>query len=72
MALHRGTHGCKPACLHLNGEVRFGTRGELGDEPEGDELQAGPLLVRGGQSFVHPGADPEGRPVSTALAFVES
>jgi len=47
-------------CLHLNGEVRFGTRGELGDEPEGDVLQAGPLLVRDGQSLVHPGVDPEG------------
>ena len=48
------------ACLHLNGEVRFATRDELGNEPDGDVLQAGPLLVREGRSLVHPGADPEG------------
>jgi len=48
------------ACLQVNGKVRFATRDELGDEPEGDVLQAGPLLVRDGRSLVHHGADPEG------------
>ncbi len=49
------------SCLHVeNGEVRFAARSELGDEPEGDVLQAGPMLVRGGRGLVSPGSDPEG------------
>jgi hypothetical protein len=48
------------ACLHVDGDIRFAPRGELGEAPEGDVLQAGPLLVRDGQSHVDPGADPEG------------
>ncbi len=49
------------ACLHVvGGEVRFAARDELGDNPEGDLLQAGPMLVRDGRGLVSPGSDPEG------------
>ena len=49
------------ACLHAtNGSVRMVPRTELGDDPEGDVLQAGPLLVRDGVGLVSPGVDPEG------------
>jgi hypothetical protein len=49
------------ACLHVaGGDVRFAPRDELGDDPDGDVLQAGPLLVRDGEGLVSPGSDPEG------------
>ena len=49
------------ACLQgLDGEVRLAPRDELGDDPQGDVLQAGPLLVRDGVGLVSPGSDPEG------------
>jgi len=49
------------ACLQVaNGDVRFAARSGLGDDPEGDVLQAGPMLVRDGQDLVSPGQDPEG------------
>ena len=49
------------ACLHVaNGDVRFAPRSELDDHPEGDVLQAGPMLVRDGNGLVSPGSDPEG------------
>jgi len=47
------------ACVHVaGGEVAIARRGELAPEPPGDLLQAGPLLVRGGEPCV--AGDPEG------------
>ena len=49
------------ACLHVHpGRVVIARRDELPADPRGDLLQAGPLLVRGGEIVVEPGADPEG------------
>jgi len=36
------------ACVHVDGAVRLAPREELGAEPPGDLVQAGPLLVRDG------------------------
>jgi len=47
------------ACVHVDGSVRLAARDELGAEPSGDLVQAGPLLVRDGRSLVD-GSDPEG------------
>jgi exopolysaccharide biosynthesis protein len=46
------------ACVHIDGSVRLAARGELAEEPAGDLVQAGPLLVRGGRPVE--GADAEG------------
>lgn len=49
------------ACVHVErGEVRLAARRELGDEPRGDLLHAGPMLLRGGRSAIRPGLDTEG------------
>lgn len=49
------------ACVHsLDGDVSLRSRLELPAEPEGDLLQAGPMLMRDGVSLVEPGSDPEG------------
>jgi hypothetical protein len=48
------------ACLHVDGTVRLARRDELGADPAGDLLQAGPLLVRDGRSLVEDGDDEEG------------
>ena len=49
------------ACVHsLDGTVSLRSRLELPDEPGGDLLQAGPMLLRNGISLVEPGSDPEG------------
>jgi Phosphodiester glycosidase len=49
------------ACLHLSGdEVRIARRDQLDDAPRGDLLQAGPLLVSGGQPVIADGDDAEG------------
>jgi hypothetical protein len=49
------------ACLHVHrGEVAIAPRGELPADPRGDLLQAGPLLVRGGEPVIIDGEDPEG------------
>ncbi len=49
------------ACLQVtNGDVHFAPRSELGDHPDGDVLQAGPMVVRGGRGLVSAGSDPEG------------
>ncbi len=49
------------ACLQVsNGDVRMVPRYELGDDPGGDVIQAGPMLVRDGEGLVSPGVDPEG------------
>jgi Phosphodiester glycosidase len=47
------------SCVHVDGTVRLALRGDLGAEPAGDLVQAGPLLVRDGRSVVD-GADREG------------
>jgi hypothetical protein len=47
------------ACVHIDGEIRIARREDLPDEPTGDLLQAGPLLVRDGMSVID-GHDTEG------------
>jgi Phosphodiester glycosidase len=47
------------AVVHIDGDVRFAARAEVPDEPSGDLVTAGPLLVRGGRSLVD-GEDREG------------
>ena len=47
------------ACVHVDGAVRIAARRELGAEPGGDLVQAGPLLVHEGRSVID-GSDPEG------------
>jgi len=47
------------ACVHVDGDVRIAARRELGPEPGGDLVQAGPLLVHDGRSVVDD-TDPEG------------
>lgn len=49
------------ACVHsLDGNVSLRSRPELPAEPDGDLLQAGPMLIRNRASLVEPGSDPEG------------
>ncbi len=49
------------ACVHaVDVEVRLAGRRELGEEPRGDLLQAGPMLVGEGRALAQPGVDPEG------------
>jgi len=49
------------SCVHVEGgNVRVAARHELADQPRGDLLQAGPLLVRDGRSLIRDGFDPEG------------
>jgi len=49
------------ACVQItNGELRIARRDQLGAAPAGDLLQAGPMLVAGGEMAVVPGQDPEG------------
>ena len=49
------------ACLHVAGGVpRIAPRDELGAQPRGDLLQAGPLLVRDGRAVYDRAGDPEG------------
>jgi hypothetical protein len=47
------------ACVHVDGTVRIARRDELGADPRGDLVQAGPLLVRNGRPIVD-GGDQEG------------
>jgi Phosphodiester glycosidase len=42
--------GPRRACVHVDGSIRLAPRGELGDDPSGDLVQAGPLLVSDGRS----------------------
>ena len=51
--------GPRRACLQMDGEVRIAPRERLEAEPPGDLLQAGPLLVSGGEP-VALGEDREG------------
>ena len=49
------------ACVHVDGgALAIARRPELPARPRGDLLQAGPLLVRGGEPVVCDGEDPEG------------
>ena len=47
------------ACLHVDGSVRITRREEIPDDPSGDLVQAGPILVSGGRSVID-GEDSEG------------
>ncbi|MDA0183165.1 phosphodiester glycosidase family protein [Solirubrobacter phytolaccae] len=47
------------ACVHFSGGVRVAAREELPEQPIGDLIQAGPLLVRDGVSVID-GTDAEG------------
>ena len=49
----------KRGCVHIDGSVRIARREELGDDPRGDLVQAGPLLVSDGRSLID-GEDREG------------
>ena len=51
--------GSERGCLNVDGQVRIARRGQLPEDPAGDLLQAGPLLVSGGRSLID-GSDPEG------------
>ena len=52
---------CRRGCLHVEGDqVVIVSRDELADEPDGDMLQAGPILLRERAILIHPGDDPEG------------
>jgi hypothetical protein len=44
--------GSRRACVHVDGGVRIAPRAELGADPRGDLVQAGPLLVSDGRSVV--------------------
>jgi hypothetical protein len=58
-------------CLHVEGgRPRIAARRELPDEPRGDLLQAGPVLVREGEPAIRDGKDPEG--FSAAAAQFDS
>ena len=49
------------ACVHIGPDgPRIARRDEIGERPQGDLLQAGPLLVADGNSVLADGADPEG------------
>jgi hypothetical protein len=45
------------ACVHVDGSVRLARRRELGADPPGDLVQAGPLLVHDGRSAIDAGDD---------------
>jgi Phosphodiester glycosidase len=51
--------GPKRGCVHIDGGVRIARREELGEDPDGHLLQAGPVLVSGGRSQID-GTDREG------------
>jgi hypothetical protein len=44
--------GSRRACVHADGGVRLAARDQLPEEPGGDLLQAGPMLVAGGVSVI--------------------
>jgi phosphodiester glycosidase len=49
----------KRGCVHIDGGIRIARREELADDPSGDLVQAGPLLVSEGRSLID-GHDREG------------
>jgi len=53
--------GAIRACVHAeNGRVSLAPRGDLPATPDGDLLQAGPMLVAAGRSLIRSGEDLEG------------
>jgi hypothetical protein len=52
--------GARRGCVHADGSIALAPRGELPTEPEGDLLQAGPMLVRAGRTLIRRGEDREG------------
>lgn len=49
------------SCVHIeDGGVALAPRDALPTHPEGDLLQAGPMLVEGGRTLIRDGEDPEG------------
>jgi hypothetical protein len=52
--------GACRGCVHADGRVALAPRDELPAEPDGDLLQAGPMLVRAGETLIRPGEDREG------------
>jgi Phosphodiester glycosidase len=52
--------GARRACVHADGTVLLASRADLPAEPQGDLLQAGPMLVVAGESLIHRGQDLEG------------
>jgi hypothetical protein len=52
--------GVRPAVLSVGDGIRIARRADLPGEPDGDLMQAGPLLVEGGEIAFDPGADTEG------------
>ena len=57
--LATGSWAPKRGCVHIDDRVRLARREELAEDPPGDLVQAGPLLVSGGRSLID-GSDPEG------------
>ena len=51
--------GARRAAIHIDGDMRLAARGELADEPTGDLVTAGPMLVGAGRSLMD-GQDREG------------
>lgn len=51
--------GARRGCVHIDGDVRIAVRGKVEQEPAGDLVQAGPILVAGGDSAID-GEDREG------------
>ena len=51
--------GARRATIHIDGDLRLAPRGALADDPAGDLVTAGPMLVAAGRSVVD-GQDPEG------------
>jgi hypothetical protein len=51
--------GPRRAAIQLDGDIRLAPRGELPDEPSGDLVTAGPMLVADGRSLMD-GEDREG------------
>ena len=49
------------SCVHIDGgAIRLAPRWAIAAEPDGDVLQAGPLLVQAGAARINAGVDPEG------------
>jgi hypothetical protein len=61
--------GPKRACVYVDRRLRIAARGQLEDDPPGDLVQAGPLLVAEGRALID-GEDREG--FSTGAAQFDS
>jgi hypothetical protein len=47
-----GPWGSRRACVHVDGSIRLAPRADLGADPRGDLVQAGPMLVSEGRSLI--------------------